>query len=115
MQMPARLQKRQTLRISRESSLITRRFLFQRQDALDSASLKEYATELGLDRTRFDAALDKGTYADEVQRDLIDGETYGVDQHADHICQWSVLGTLSSEALREAIDRALGPAASRSA
>ena len=81
--------------------------LFQRQDALDSASLKKYATELGLDRVRFDAALDKGTYADEVQRDLIDGETYGVDSTPTIFVNGVVLGTLSSEALREAIDRAL--------
>ena len=81
--------------------------LFQRQDALDSASLKKYATELGLDRVRFDAALDKGTYADEVQRDLIDGETYGVDSTPTIFVNGVVLGTLSSEALRQAIDRAL--------
>ena len=82
--------------------------LFQRQDALDLASLKKYATELGLDRARFDAALDKGTFADEVQRDLIDGENYGVDSTPTIFVNGVVLGTLSSEGLREAIDRALG-------
>jgi protein-disulfide isomerase len=82
--------------------------LFQRQDALDLASLKKYATELGLDRARFDAALDKGTFADEVQRDLIDGENYGVDSTPTIFINGVVLGTLSSEGLREAIDRALG-------
>jgi hypothetical protein len=43
------------------------------------ASLKKYASDLGLDRTRFDAALDGGQYAMEVSRDVQDGETYGVD------------------------------------
>jgi len=87
--------------------------LFQRQNALDPASLKKYATELGLDRTRFDAELDKGTYAAEVQHDLVDGENYGVDQTPTIFVNGVVLGTLSPEALRAAIDRALAPAAPR--
>ena len=89
------------------------RLLFQRQDSLDPASLKKYATELGLDRARFDAALDKGVYAVEVQHDLLDGENYGVDQTPTIFVNGVVLGTLSSEALRAAIDRALTPAASK--
>ncbi len=84
--------------------------LFQRQDSLDPASLKKYATELGLDRTRFDLALDKGTYAAEVQHDLVDGENYGVDQTPTIFVNGVVLATLSPEALRAAIDRALSPA-----
>ena len=82
--------------------------LFKRQDALDPASLKKYATELGLDRARFDAALDKGTYADEVQHDLVDGEAYGVDSTPTIFVNGVVVATLSAEALRAAIDRALG-------
>lgn len=81
--------------------------LYQRQNALDPASLKKYASELGLDRVRFDAALDKGTYAAEVQHDLVDGENYGVDQTPTIFVNGVVLGTLSGEALRTAIDRAL--------
>lgn len=81
--------------------------LFKRQAALDVASLKKYATELGLDRVRFDAALDKGTYAEEVRNDLIDGEAYGVDSTPTIYVNGVVLGTLSSDALRVAIDRAL--------
>ena len=84
--------------------------LFQRQQSLDAASLKQYATELGLDRARFDAALDKGTYAAEVQHDLVDGENYGVDQTPTIYVNGVVLGTLSDEALRAAIDRALAAA-----
>jgi protein-disulfide isomerase len=87
--------------------------LFKRQDSLDPASLKKYASELGLDRVRFDAELDKGTHAAEVQRDLVDGENYGVDQTPTIFVNGVVLGTLSPEALRAAIDRALAPAASK--
>jgi protein-disulfide isomerase len=53
--------------------------LFTHQNALDVDSLKKYATQLNLDRARFDAALDAGTYAAEVQHDVDDGELYGVD------------------------------------
>ncbi|HEU4931956.1 MAG TPA: thioredoxin domain-containing protein, partial [Pyrinomonadaceae bacterium] len=51
--------------------------LFKNQKALDVPSLKKYASDLGLDRTRFDAALDRGTYASEVRKDITDGELYG--------------------------------------
>ena len=85
--------------------------LFQRQNSLDPESLKKYATEIGLDRTRFDAALDKGTYATEVQHDLVDGDNYGVDQTPTIFVNGVVLGTLSREALRAAIDRVLTPPA----
>jgi protein-disulfide isomerase len=87
--------------------------LFQRQNSLDPESLKKYATELGLDRARFDSTLDKGTYATEVQHDLVDGETYGVDQTPTIFVNGVVLGTLSREALRAAIDRVLTPATPR--
>ena len=70
--------------------------------------MKKYATELGLDRARFDAALDKGTYADEVQHDLVDGEAYGVDSTPTIFVNGVVVERLSAEALRAAIDRALG-------
>lgn len=83
--------------------------LFKNQNALDVPSLKKYASELGLDRARFDAALDKGTYAEEVQRDLMAGEEYGVDQTPTIYVNGVVLGTLSEEALRAAIEKALKP------
>src|SRR5688500_19413684 len=52
--------------------------LFKRQKALDTPSLKKYASELGLDRAGFDAALDSGKYAVEVKHDIDEGEIYGV-------------------------------------
>jgi protein-disulfide isomerase len=80
--------------------------LFQRQKALDVPSLKKYASELGLNRTRFDAALDRGTYAAEVQRDIEDGELYGVGSTPTIFVNGVQLKVLSAEGLREAIDRA---------
>ncbi len=81
--------------------------LFKRQNALDVASLKKYATELKLDRARFDAELDNGTYAAEVRHDMNDGEIYGVDSTPTIFVNGVRLDTLNAEALRAAIDRAL--------
>jgi len=52
--------------------------LFASQAALDAASLKSYASELGLDSATFDQCLDTGKYTDEVQKDLQEGAGYGV-------------------------------------
>ncbi|MEP6635797.1 MAG: thioredoxin domain-containing protein [Acidobacteriota bacterium] len=81
--------------------------LFQRQKALDVPSLKKYATELGLDRARFDAALDNGSFAAEVRHDVEDGEIYGIDRTPTIFINGASLQTLSAEALRALIDRAL--------
>lgn len=40
--------------------------------------IKTWARELGLDGAKFDECLDSGKYADEVQRDLSDGQRAGV-------------------------------------
>jgi protein-disulfide isomerase len=80
--------------------------LFKRQSALDVPSLKKYASELGLDRARFDAALDRGTYAAEVKHDIEDGEMYGVGVTPTIFVNGVQLRTLSAEGLRAAIDRA---------
>ena len=80
--------------------------LFQRQKALDVPSLKKYASEIGLDRTRFDAALDRGTYAAEVKHDIEEGQMYGVGSTPTIFINGVQLRVLSAEGLREAIDRA---------
>jgi protein-disulfide isomerase len=81
--------------------------LFKRQDALDVPSLKKYASELGLDRVRFDAALDSGTFAGEVRKDIVDGEMYGIDSTPTIFVNGILLNTLGADDLRAAIDRAL--------
>lgn len=52
--------------------------LYEKQDALDVASLKQYAKDLGLDSAKFDSCLDSGKYASEVQKDFQDGQAAGV-------------------------------------
>lgn len=81
--------------------------LFKNQSALDVASLKKYATELGLDRARFDAALDSGQYAAEVSNDMADGEAYGVQATPTIFINGVQLLNLTPEGLRAAIDRAV--------
>ena len=82
--------------------------LFKNQKALDVPSLKKYASELGLDRARFDAALDRGVYAAEVQKDVEDGEAYGVGSTPTIFINGVQLRVLSVDELRAAIDRAAG-------
>jgi len=81
--------------------------LFKRQNALDVASLKTYASELGLDRARFDAALDGGKFAAEVKHDMDDGDIYGVDSTPAIFVNGMALTEMSLEALRALIDKGL--------
>jgi protein-disulfide isomerase len=87
--------------------------LFKRQNALDVASLKKYASELGLNRARFDAELDGGTYAGEVKHDLDDGQINGVAETPTIFINGVMLKELSPEGLRAAIDKALSRAGAR--
>ena len=51
--------------------------LFQQQQALQVDRLKGYARQLGLNARAFEACLDQGKYATNVQQDLEDGTTAG--------------------------------------
>ena len=84
--------------------------LFKRQDALDVASLKKYASEVGLNRARFDAALDSGKYAAEIRHDIDDGQLYGIDRTPAIFVNGVALTEMSIAALRSLVDRGLaGP------
>lgn len=80
--------------------------LFKNQSALDVESLKKYATQVGLDRKRFDAELESGAYADEIRRDIEDGEMLGIDQTPTIYVNGVMLTEFSGEGLRAAIERA---------
>lgn len=84
--------------------------LFKRQSALDIASLKKYASELGLDRARFDAELDGDKYAAAVKHDLDDGVIVGIEGTPAIFVNGVMLRELTAEALRAAIDRGLAGA-----
>ena len=84
--------------------------LFKNQNALEVPSLKKYATQVGLDRTRFDAELDKGVHAADVKHDLQDGEIVGIDSTPTIFVNGVKLDDLTPEGLRAAIDKALARA-----
>jgi protein-disulfide isomerase len=52
--------------------------LFQNQQALGTDSLRRYAEQSVLDTEAFDECLDSGRYTSEVEKDLADGQSYGV-------------------------------------
>ena len=84
--------------------------LFKHQDALDVASLKKYASEIGLNRARFDAELDGGKYLAEIKHDRDDAEIYGIDGTPAIFVNGVALREMSIEALRALIDRGLAGA-----
>jgi protein-disulfide isomerase len=53
--------------------------LMRNQSALSIDKLKAYASELALDRLRFDSALESGKFAEMVQRDIEDGMKLGIN------------------------------------
>jgi protein-disulfide isomerase len=87
--------------------------LFRNQSALKPAQLKQYAQVIGLDRAKFDAALDNGTFADKVDRDLIDGQKFGVSGTPTFFVNGRRTKDATYESLKAAIDEALKAPAAR--
>ena len=81
--------------------------LFRNQSALGIDKLKQYATELGLDRSRFDASLDSGKFAEKVQRDLVDGRKLGVNGTPTLYINGKRVSDNSYESLKSAVETAL--------
>jgi protein-disulfide isomerase len=81
--------------------------LFRNQSALKPEQLKQYAQVLGLDRAKFDAALDTGKYADKVDRDMIDGQRFGISGTPTFFVNGRRTREVTYEALKAAIEAAL--------
>ncbi|HEU4597001.1 MAG TPA: thioredoxin domain-containing protein [Pyrinomonadaceae bacterium] len=81
--------------------------LYRNQSALETDKLKQYATALGLDRAKFDAALDGGKFKDKVQRDLIDGQKLGINATPTLFVNGVRMTDRTYEALKAAIESAL--------
>ena len=76
--------------------------------ALDLASLKSHASQLGLDTAAFDQCLDGGKYTEEVQKDYQEGISYGVTgTPAFFINGLSIIGAQPYANFKAAIDAAL--------
>ena len=81
--------------------------LFANQKALEVAKLKEYASRIGLDRNKFDAALDSGRFSASVKRDLADGERIGVDSTPSVYINGKRTRDRTKEGLKAAVEAAL--------
>jgi protein-disulfide isomerase len=81
--------------------------LYQNQSALAPEKLKEYASRVGLDRAKFDAALDSGRFADSVSRDVRDGDRVGVAGTPTVFVNGVRVERASYEVIKAAIESAL--------
>ena len=82
--------------------------LFNNNSALDDASLKSYASQVGLDTATFNQCLDSGKYTEEVQKDYQEGISYGVTgTPAFFINGVTVIGAQPYANFKAAIDAAL--------
>jgi protein-disulfide isomerase len=81
--------------------------LFRNQSALSPDQLKQYAGVIGLDRKRFDAALDSGKFADQVERDMRDGQKVGVNATPTFFVNGRQVTDRTYESLKAAIEEAL--------
>jgi protein-disulfide isomerase len=81
--------------------------LFKNQEALGVPKLKEYASLVGLDRAKFDEALDTGKFAEKVKRDLREGEKLGINSTPTIFINGKRVRDKSREGLKAAIDAAL--------
>lgn len=81
--------------------------LFRNQSALEVNKLKQYANELGLDRARFDAALDSSKFAEKVERDVLDGQKLGVNGTPTFYINGKRVSDRTYEGLKAIIEAAL--------
>jgi protein-disulfide isomerase len=87
--------------------------LFKNQTTLEPDSLKKYATQVGLDRKRFDAEFDAGKYEAIVRHDMEEGEVYGVEATPTFFINGVILTEYSADGLRAAIEKAFAKVQNR--
>lgn len=81
--------------------------LYRNQGALDTASLKKYAVDAGLNPKQFELDLASEKNAAEVRKDVADGKIYGVSGTPTIFVNGVKVRRLSAEGFRDAIERAL--------
>jgi len=81
--------------------------LYANQSALKVENLKQYATQVGLDRALFDAALDMSRFSGQVQLDVSEGQRIGVDGTPTFFVNGKKVRDISYEGLKAAIQNAL--------
>lgn len=82
--------------------------LFENNQALEDADLKKYATEVGGDSAKFEECLKSGRNKAKVDKDLADGQKYGVSGAPTFFINGEpVVGAVPYEELKKAIDDAI--------
>ncbi len=81
--------------------------LYTHQDALDDASLKKYAAELGLNVKQFELDFNSSQVATEVRKDIADGEAYLISSTPTIFINGIRVRNLSLDGLKAAIERNL--------
>ena len=82
--------------------------LFANNTALAEADLKKYVTELGGDVAKFEDCLKKEKYKAKVDKDIADGQKYGVSGAPTYFINGNmVVGAVSFEELKSTIDGAM--------
>lgn len=81
--------------------------LMGNQSSLGVEKLKSFAGELGLDRARFDSALDSGKFTEMVQRDVEDGMKLGLKGTPSLFINGRRVTAQSYEDLKASVDAAL--------
>ncbi len=81
--------------------------LYKNQDALDDASLKKYAADLGLNAAQFALDLNSEKTAAEVRKDMAEGKTYGINGTPAIFVNGQFVRRLSPAGFKNAIENAL--------
>ena len=81
--------------------------MMRNQSSLGVEKLKTFASELGLDRARFDSALDSGKFAEMVQRDVEDGMKLGLKGTPSLFINGRRITAKTYEDLKASVDAAL--------
>lgn len=84
--------------------------LFKNQTSLEVDSLKKFASQVGLDRKRFDQEFDSGKYEPVVRSDMEEGDALGIDSTPTFYINGVMLTEYSEAGLRGAIERAFAKA-----
>lgn len=81
--------------------------LYKNQAALDAASLKKYATQIGLNAAQFDIDFNAEKTAVEIRKDIADGESYGINSTPTIFVNGRRVRRLSVDSFVQAIQKAM--------
>ncbi|HQZ82604.1 MAG TPA: thioredoxin domain-containing protein [Pyrinomonadaceae bacterium] len=81
--------------------------LYKSQDKLDTASLKKYAADLGLDAAKFDADMNSDKTLTEIKKDIADGEALHINSTPTIFINGRRIDRISVEGFKAAIEQAL--------